>query len=148
MIKYEKGDATRPIETEGNRIIIHICNDAGKWGKGFVLSLSKRWPSLRDSYLQDPKTLGTLNVYKLEDNIFVANLIAQHGIYVRNGIPPIRYEALETCLTELNDFILKNIPNPSIHAPRLGCGLAGGKWDIIQQILLHTLTCPIFIYDL
>lgn len=39
-IIYIKGDATSPI-SPGNKIITHICNDIGGWGKGFVLALSK-----------------------------------------------------------------------------------------------------------
>ncbi len=34
-IVYLKGDATQP-KTEGNKIIAHICNDIGGWGKGFA----------------------------------------------------------------------------------------------------------------
>ena len=41
-IKYLKGDATCP-QAKGMKIICHVCNDAGGWGKGFVLALSKRW---------------------------------------------------------------------------------------------------------
>jgi O-acetyl-ADP-ribose deacetylase (regulator of RNase III) len=28
MIKYTKGDATRPVGA-GNKIIVHVCNDIG-----------------------------------------------------------------------------------------------------------------------
>jgi hypothetical protein len=31
-ILYLKGDATNP-QVEGNKIIAHICNDIGGWGK-------------------------------------------------------------------------------------------------------------------
>lgn len=41
-IKYLKGDATQPL-VSGNKIIVHVCNDIGAWGKGFVLAISKRW---------------------------------------------------------------------------------------------------------
>jgi hypothetical protein len=41
-INYLKGDATFP-EAKGTKIICHICNDLGAWGKGFVLAISKRW---------------------------------------------------------------------------------------------------------
>mgnify|MGYP002351074259 FL=1 len=41
-IIYLKGDATKP-EGLGPRIIAHICNDVGLWGKGVVLAISKRW---------------------------------------------------------------------------------------------------------
>ena len=36
-IKYVKGDATEPIG-EGNKLIVHICNNVGKWGKRVCLS--------------------------------------------------------------------------------------------------------------
>ena len=35
-IAYVQGDATQPQGT-GARIIVHICNDIGGWGAGFVL---------------------------------------------------------------------------------------------------------------
>lgn len=38
---YLKGDATCP-QAKGVKIICHVCNDIGGWGKGFVLALSKR----------------------------------------------------------------------------------------------------------
>lgn len=41
QIIYLKGDATNPI-AKGNKIIAHICNDAGGWGKGFVLAISRK----------------------------------------------------------------------------------------------------------
>ena len=41
-INYLKGDATAP-SVRGNKIIAHVCNDLGGWGKGFVLEISKRW---------------------------------------------------------------------------------------------------------
>lgn len=28
------------------QVIVHVCNDVGAWGKGFELTVSKRWPAL------------------------------------------------------------------------------------------------------
>lgn len=43
-INYIKGDATQPIK-DGNKIIVHICNDIGGWGKEFVTAISyKQFP--------------------------------------------------------------------------------------------------------
>jgi hypothetical protein len=43
-IMYRIGDATLPVapansgeEQQANFIIVHICNDIGGWGRGFVL---------------------------------------------------------------------------------------------------------------
>lgn len=37
------GDATVP-QAKGPKLIAHVCNDRGGWGKGFVLAVSARWP--------------------------------------------------------------------------------------------------------
>ncbi|EGJ73150.1 hypothetical protein STTU_0361 [Streptomyces sp. Tu6071] len=42
-ITYVRGDATAP-RGRGPRVIAHVCDDRGGWGKGFVLALSRRWP--------------------------------------------------------------------------------------------------------
>ncbi|MEV6001124.1 Appr-1-p processing protein, partial [Streptomyces griseomycini] len=28
---------------KGVKVIAHVCNDIGGWGKGFVLAVSRRW---------------------------------------------------------------------------------------------------------
>ncbi len=40
-IRYVTGDATRPVG-DGDKIIVHVCNDIGGLGRGFVAALSKR----------------------------------------------------------------------------------------------------------
>ena len=43
MIYYLKGNAVEPKEVEGRKIIVHVCNDVGAWGKCFVMALSNKW---------------------------------------------------------------------------------------------------------
>ena len=40
-IRYVEGDATRPLGNDPC-IVVHICNDFGAWGRGFVLAISGR----------------------------------------------------------------------------------------------------------
>ena len=42
-IRYTVGAATAPPGTD-RRIIAHVCNDVGGWGRGFVVALSRRGP--------------------------------------------------------------------------------------------------------
>ena len=42
-ITYIRGDATAP-SAKGIKLIAHVCNDIGGWGKGFVVAVSRRWP--------------------------------------------------------------------------------------------------------
>ena len=152
MITYKNGDATDIKHYEGDKYIIHICNDIGGWGKGFVLAISSRWKEPEKQYRAKKEyKLGTFQSIKVDGNIHVVNMIAQHGTKWENGIPPIRYDALKTCLEFLNIHIKtmedeKLIKNPSIHCPRIGCGLSGASWDKIEPIL-NILTLPVYVYD-
>jgi O-acetyl-ADP-ribose deacetylase (regulator of RNase III) len=149
-IKYIKGDATNPIG-EGNKIICHICNDVHVWGAGFVLAISKRWKApeiiYRNENVRDLK-LGDVQFVPVEDDIIVANMIAQRGIGhdFSSGRPPIRYNALHICLVKVNDWACKT--GATLHMPRIGCGLAGGEWNIIEQIIQDVVSVDVTVYDL
>ncbi|SEW43481.1 O-acetyl-ADP-ribose deacetylase (regulator of RNase III), contains Macro domain [Chryseobacterium wanjuense] len=152
-IKYLKGDATNP-KIEGNKIIIHICNDRGGWGKGFVMAISKRWKEPENQYRKwfssdENFNLGEIQMVQVENDIWVCNMIGQHKIISNSeGVPPIRYEAVEKCLEKLVNKALDI--NASIHMPRIGCGLAGGKWEEIEPIIARTLlqgNMKVYVYD-
>ena len=107
-INYVTGDATRPVLTENEKgLLVHCCNDLGAWGKGFVLALSKRWSAPETAYRKWAKSgeqeglpfkLGQVQFVRVEQNLWVANLIGQHGIGKKGTVPPIRYEAIrEVC---------------------------------------------------
>ncbi len=160
-ITYIEGDATHPIG-EGKKIIAHICNDVGGWGAGFVLAISKRWKQPEQKYqlwhkdefyswggIEVPFELGQVQIVMVEPEIYVANMLAQHDISIKDGIAPIRYEALEQCLNQLaHDG--QNM-EASIHMPRIGCGLAGGKWEQVESIIRKQLVINgnlnVYVYD-
>ena len=153
-IKYVKGDATAP-QTSGKNIIVHICNNLGGWGKGFVLAISKRWSEPEQAYREWYKyreendfALGLTQLVQVEDDLYVGNMIAQQGLKRVDNIPPIRYEAVRTCLSAI--AIEAKKLDASVHMPRIGCGLAGGKWEEIEPILLETLSShniEVYVYD-
>ncbi|CAL2083344.1 Appr-1-p processing protein [Tenacibaculum sp. 190524A02b] len=141
-IEYIEGDATNPIGT-GIKIIVHVCNDIGGWGKGFVLAISKKWKKPEKAYRKwhaskEDFGLGEVQFVQVEADLWIANLIGQHKIRKSpNGLPPIRYEAIESGLKKVAVKALSI--NASVHMPRIGCGLAGGKWDKIEPIVQENL---------
>lgn len=152
-INYLKGDATNPM-AEGNKIIVHICNDLGGWGKGFVMAISKRWKLPEQKYREWFKSnenfnLGQVQFVQVENELWIANLIGQHKINKdENGNAPIRYEAILIGLELVAKFAIEN--NATIHMPRIGCGLAGGTWDKIEPIINSTLVennLMVSVYD-
>lgn len=143
MIQYIKGDATDPA-VPGNKIIVHVCNDMGGWGKGFVVAISKKWKEPENQYREwfknsDGFQLGAVQFVQVAADLWVANLIGQHKIYKDNdGNPPIRYEAIAEGLSKVAEKAVDL--NASVHMPRIGCGLAGGKWEQIEPLINNTLT--------
>ena len=153
-ICYLVGDATYPIGV-GKKIIMHICNDIGGWGSGFVLAVSKRWKEPEEMYRSLARqcplgiTLGVTMFVSVQEDIVVANMIGQHGMQWGDGGAPIRYDALRTTLGCVRRFAIAR--NATVHAPRIGAGLAGGDWKIIEQIINEELCdhgVEVTVYDL
>lgn len=152
--RYVIGDATQPVG-DGARIIVHVCNDVGGWGRGFVVAISKRWTDPEQRYRawhrgQDeiPFALGEVQFVQVAVDIWVANMIGQHDIRPANGVPPVRYEAIRKGIQRVADEARKL--NASVHMPRIGCGLAGGNWDEVGQIVEGELTAKgiqVIVYD-
>jgi O-acetyl-ADP-ribose deacetylase (regulator of RNase III) len=104
-ITYLNGDATRP-SGQGRKIIAHVCNDQGRWGKGFVKAISARWPEPEEVYRTwfIEKTgfeLGAVRFAQVEPDMWVANLIGQTGMQAKDGVPPIRYSAVWSGFQEI-----------------------------------------------
>lgn len=175
---YTKGDATQP-QGEGPKVIPHIVNDEGRWGKGFVLALSKKWKEPEEKYRSAGMRLGETDFIRVEDKTLVANMCAQHGVgssrlerLARDGgwvndspelngfdkigtprsRPPIRYGHLSRCMSEVAAFCRADMEVwASIHAPRFGAGLAGGNWEVIEQMIFEHWVdngIGVVIYDL
>jgi O-acetyl-ADP-ribose deacetylase (regulator of RNase III) len=153
-IQYLNGDATAP-QVEGNKVVAHICNDLGGWGKGFVLAVSRRWKEPELDYRQWHREqadndfgLGAVRFVQVEPLLWIANMIGQHGIKASSEGPPIRYEAVRECLEKLAGFASEK--KASVHMPRIGCGLAGGRWELVLPVIESTLASrnvPVYVYD-
>ncbi|MGC3961057.1 MAG: macro domain-containing protein [Verrucomicrobiota bacterium] len=154
-IKYVIGDATQPVGS-GPKIIVHVCNDIGGWGRGFVVALSKRWPEPEQRYRAwhqgeeaVPFTLGEVQFVQVTDDIWVANLIGQRDVRTVGGIPPVRYEAIRKGLRRVTEEAERL--EASVHMPRIGCGLAGGNWEEVGKIVEDELVnrdVSVTVYDL
>lgn len=152
-INYLKGDATTP-EGAGNKIIAHICNDMGGWGKGFVTAVSRRWKQPEKQYREwfrkgEGFRLGAVQLVQVEADVWIANIIGQHKIYKDEaGEAPVRYEAIREGLDKVG--VLAQEMNAVVHMPRIGCGLAGGKWELIEPLIREGIAdrgVPVTVYD-
>ncbi|WP_405592926.1 macro domain-containing protein [Streptomyces sp. NBC_01092] len=153
-ITYVRGDATVP-SVKGVKVIAHVCNDIGGWGKGFVLAVSRRWPEPEKSYrtwhrerASNDFGLGAVQFVQVERYLWVANMVGQRGIRTGSKGVPVRYEAIGAALERLGDKAADL--GASVHMPRIGCGLAGGKWSRVEPLITERLVkrgIAVMVYD-
>jgi O-acetyl-ADP-ribose deacetylase (regulator of RNase III) len=117
-------------------------------------------------YVSGMATPGHIQVFAVKvhigGGIYVCNLIGQHqtGIHqfhFKNNVvieyPPVLYDAITLGLLKLRKHVedCYNYVDKSICMPRIGCGLAGGEWNKIEECI-HTAfegsEIPIYVYDL
>lgn len=140
------GDLFEGIKTSSTYIIIpHVANDIGAWGKGFVVPLAQHFPKAKEDYQEyiesqhkapiDNDLLGDTVFTKVPPKIVIANMIAQKGIGTTQK--PIRYAALVKCMETVRKtaIIIQKHGPLEIHAPMFGAGLAGGKWEVIEELI-------------
>lgn len=163
ILRYRVGNVTIP-EAGGFRIIIQIVNDLGVIGAGVSGAISKRWPLITQEYKKWYRSQtnfkgGQVQEIQVQSDTSIVNMIVQHGITAQTNPsdPPIRYEQLAECLEKV--AILAKNSSASVHAPRIGAGLAANcssgfdpeVWAKIEQLLIEKLVnkgINVTIYDL
>merc|ERR1712039_164091 len=155
-VHYVTGDASKAQYGKGKKVIAHVCNDQGRWGKGFVMSITDTWGKhpgkLYRKWHKDGAeaefALGRVQLITLTDLLSLANIIGQNGIKTGSKGPPVRYDAIEHGLDAVCSMAARD--GASLHMPRIGAGLAGGEWEKIQQILeamIKRYSVSIYVYE-
>jgi O-acetyl-ADP-ribose deacetylase (regulator of RNase III) len=152
-IHYTEGDVVEP-DCRGIRIVAFLTNDVTpNWGGGVARQVATRKPDIQATFRTDAKEhpetlqLGKAIFLKANSTLYYAALVAQHGL-ARNSEPKIDYEALGEALRKLG-LRARNL-QASIHMPKIGTGLAGGRWDMIEQMIREhiTLLADVYVYEL
>lgn len=144
-INYINGDLFDNIP-ETPTIIAHVCNDKSGFSAGFVNPLSSRYPVARLAYMSmfnkadmpegvihQPTFphMGNVQLVKLEENLFLANMIAQ----TLGGDRPLYYNHLSLCMDKVKDMCSYRHQEFSVIAPMFGSALAGGNWLFIEELI-------------
>ena len=76
-------------------------------------------------------------------------MVAQHGVRSQENPTPLSYDSLRLCFAKVADFAFSH--DASIHMPRIGCGLAGGRWVMVEKLVkkeLIEMGIEVTVYDL
>merc|ERR1712046_249160 len=131
-VHHVNGDASKAQYGKGKKVIAQVCNDMGRWGKGFVMSITDTWGKQpgkmyrkwHETGAKGQFALGRVQLIELTEVISLANIIGQHGIKTGSNGPPVRYEAIQHGLEAV--FCHAASISASVHMPQIGAGLAGG----------------------
>ena len=117
-------------------VIIHGCNCQCQMGKGIALSIKQRFP---EAYAADCRTtkgdeqkLGTfseIEIVRGPHSFHVVNAYTQ--FHWRGAGVKADYEAIRKVMRAVKS----RFSGKRIGYPRIGAGLAGGDWEVIQAII-------------
>lgn len=127
-------------------IICHQTNCIGVMGGGIALSIKKKYPNVYQEYHNfcmkykenHSKLLGICQIVKTggKKPFFIANLFGE-DVPSANSIDT-NYSALKNAMLSLKERILsisKDTPITIGFPYKIGCGLAGGDWTIVEKII-------------
>ena len=124
-----------------NSIVCHQTNCRGVMGSGLAKQIRAKYQSVYLKYwslcnMSKPTDLlGTVQIVETNDGIRIANCFGQDG-YGRYKIYT-SYEALESCFKYIKHYAEKSENNVNVIAfpYGIGCGLAGGDWNIVSAMI-------------
>lgn len=130
MIKYKKGDL---LEAEED-IIAHGVNCVGGFGSGVAGQIAKQFPFIKSCYLEKYRfegfELGEIQIIECSKTFI--NCATQKEYLPRDQCHA-NYIAIRDCMNKVKCYAF--LKNKSIAIPKIGCGLAGGDWNIVKPIL-------------
>lgn len=134
MIKYKTGDLIELAHTFD--VIAHGCNCYHTMGAGIAYYIKEAFP---EAYYEadcntpygDKNKLGWYSSYSYSD-LTVVNLYTQ---FSAGGTRAVDYTAVRKCMKALKN----TFSGYTIGLPKIGAGLGGGDWSVIEKIIEEEL---------
>jgi O-acetyl-ADP-ribose deacetylase (regulator of RNase III) len=127
-IEYRYGDLT---QTDA-KYIAHCVNAQGKMNSGVAKAIREKFPRAYEIYVQahEEKRLVLGSVIGADcGSHIILNIVGQE-FYGRDGRLYLDYTALRKGVRLING----NVSDP-VAFPFIGCGLAGGDWQLVSAII-------------
>lgn len=151
-VLYKKGDVTEAEE----KMILHGCNAQGVMGAGVAKTIREKFPevfnvyaTICSRYAEDDDEASLMGdvifVIDPSKNRTIANGITQFGMGAGRQID---YDAIYEVMCLVNSYCERKSIE-AVAMPRIGAGLGGGNWRIIETIIEETAKAyqPV-VYDL
>lgn len=154
MITYVTGDLVNAFMSKDVDVIAHQANCFNTMRSGVAKAIVEEYPEAAKADQQttkgDASKLGTIS-FAVADRVragMIYNLYGQFH-YGRDGGQYTIYPALENAMHAMADDLRERGYLGKIGLPKLGCGLAGGKWSIVESIIERQLAdWEVIVYSL
>ena len=138
MIEYKNGDVLKAEE----RIICQSVNYQGVMGAGLSRQIKNKYPGVMEDYLDKKEDFsfdairshGIFSGYPTSDGKIIASIFGQN-LYGTNK-RQTDYLSLGNGLISVRHVAQNLNPFGSIAIPfGIGCGLGGGSWSIVEEMI-------------
>jgi O-acetyl-ADP-ribose deacetylase (regulator of RNase III) len=120
-------------------VIIHGCNCYHTMGAGIAREMWERIPGVlkadKETKYADPEKLGTYSKHVV---VLPAKSIHTRGFTVVNAYTQHHFTGIAVdynAIEEVFGRIKEDFHGKRIGYPLIGCGLAGGEWEIVSEII-------------
>lgn len=153
MITYKKGDLVEAAKKGEVDVLAHCANCFNTMNSGIAKQIRQEFPEAYDADLASVRgsfaklggytyALHPINDYKF---LVIFNLYGQY-VYGYDGKRYVEYDALAKCFRSLSRLVSTT---EKIGMPKLGCGLAGGDWEVVEPLInLYLQDHNVIIYEL
>jgi O-acetyl-ADP-ribose deacetylase (regulator of RNase III) len=133
-MKTIKGNLVKAAKRGDFDVIIHGCNCFCQMGAGIAKQIKETFPRAYEADLKtkpgDRDKLGTCTVAEYE-KVHIVNAYTQFRYGNPKRCQYADYDAIRSCLT----WVKQKYSTLIIGMPQIGCGLAGGDWYVVEQII-------------
>ena len=131
------------ITTITKGVIMHQVNCQNVMGAGVAKALYTKYPQVKEQFHQlatEPdyntpqKRFGLAQPVKINDQLVIINSFSQLEYGRKKGVVYTDHGALLANLSKLDAYAKKH--NLPAYVPaRIGCGLAGGDWTMVEKYI-------------
>ena len=141
-----EGDLVQLAKDGKFDVIAHGCNCFCTMGAGLAVQMAQAFKC--DQFTRETCAGSEGDINKLGSIDAELQMDYTKGFVVVNAYTQFRpgkhldYDALAMCLKKMNFMFKKQ----HIGLPEIGCGIAGGKWDVVRELInSHMPDCKVTI---